>query len=346
LLYVKYILIFLSCVVTNFCSGQTIRFKLYRTKACTTEEKLDSNYSLYKISGNLDTGYSPKGGIVYLPNLGKYRIWALGPLIDTVFNIRDTGLFVFRFKEPDHGQILTGTTDTPPLYSRCDSLLNGYQEYHYENGALEMRGVFKRGYPQDSIALFYNNGKLKSRTIKSRKTVIVTDFDSLGNKLRFYTGENKSFMIYHEYEVTNFYPNGKVKREESLTKYIRRIKVYYPDGSVKSDLSKTKKVAYFPNGQIHFIYKWRDKTEDKKDEWKTFVIDRKEFDNNGILLRSSEYEEWGNIIHQPNIDVNHSDWINSDEKYENGKKVFSIKDMDGKIYRQKYPIFQEGQDDE
>jgi len=341
----KYIWLFLLCVLINLCSGQTIRFKLYRTKACTTDQKLDSNYSLYKIPGNLDTSYRPKGGVVHLPGLGKYGIRTLGPLIETVFNIKDTGLFVFQFKEPDHGLILTGATDTPPLYSRCDSLLNGYQEYYYPNGTLEMRGVFKQGYPQDSIVLFYNNGNLKSRTIKSHKTVTVTDFDNLGNKLRFYTGENKSFMIYHEYQVINFYPNGKIKRQESLMKYIRRIRVYYPDGSVKSDLSKTKKVEYFPNGQIQFIYKWRDMTEHKKDNWKTFVIDRKEFDKNGALLRSSEYQEWGTIIHQPNIDVYHSDWINSDEKYENGKKIFSIKDMDPRIYRQKYPVFQEENDE-
>jgi antitoxin component YwqK of YwqJK toxin-antitoxin module len=294
----------------------------------------------------LDTSYRPIGGVVNLPGPGKYRIWALGSVVDTEFNIIDTGLFVFRFKEPDHGLVETGATDTPPLYSRCDSLLNGYQEYYYPNGALEMRGVFKQGFTQDSIALFYNNGKLKSRTTKSHKTVIVTDFDSLGNRLRFYTGENKSFMEYHDYEVIYFYPSGKIKRKESLTKNIKRIKVYYPDGSIKSYLSKTKKVEYFSNGQIHFIYKWRDRTEEKKDEWKTFAINRKEFDKNGMLLRATKYEEWGTIIYQPNIDVYHADWINRDEKYENGKRVFLIEDMDAKKYREKYPVFQDGTDED
>lgn len=90
--------------------------------------------------------------------------------MDTVFDIRDNGLFVVRYKDPNMGLNITGEADTPPLYSRCDSLLNGYQEYQYPNGTLKMRGTFINGYLKDSIVTFYQNGKMKKKNYKFSKT--------------------------------------------------------------------------------------------------------------------------------------------------------------------------------
>src|SRR5579862_5407649 len=109
------LILFISC--SNICFGQSVRFQLYRTKACSTIEKLDSSYWVYKVGALFDTSYSPKSGIAYLPGPGKYGVSGIGPIVDTVFDIRDTGLFIARLREPDAGLYITGAFDTPPLYT-------------------------------------------------------------------------------------------------------------------------------------------------------------------------------------------------------------------------------------
>src|ERR1700722_8085081 len=98
----KFVAVFVSVFGWGFCFGQGIRFQLYRTGPCTTIEQLDTAYSLFKAPYSIDTGFFPKKGIVYLPHVGKYRIYfADGPFADTTIDIKDTGSFVFRYKEPD-----------------------------------------------------------------------------------------------------------------------------------------------------------------------------------------------------------------------------------------------------
>jgi len=326
----------LFVIVPCFCMGQSVRFQFYRIKACATVEKLDTDYSLYKIPGSLDTDYEPKNGITHLPGPGKYGISAWGPRIDTVFNIKDTGLFVFRFKEPDHGLITTGAVDQPALYSKCDNLLNGYQEYHYPNGTLEMRGVFKGGYPKDSIMFFYRNGKLRSKSLTFPKKIIYSRFDSLGNKLKTGWVEHKSFMTYRDSEDKDFYTDGALKKRDAYLKHFHFIEEYYPDGLLKIKLDKKKRVEYFANRKVHCVYYWKDKTEDRKDEWKTFVIYKRLYDENGILLEYARYQQWGHII-QPKLSISEADWIEQYEKYENGKKVFELEDVDMEEYMKQHP---------
>jgi len=318
-------------------SAQSVRFQFYRTKACTIIEKLDTVYSLYKIPGSVHTDYFPKKGTVYLPGPGTYKIVTRGPLLDTVFNIRDTGLFIFRYREPDHGLYYTGALDTPPLYSHCDTLLDGYQEYHYPGGNLEMRGTFKKGHEKDSIVTFYRNGQIKSRMLRFPKLITVTSFDSLGHKIRYYNGQNKSFMTYIEFDDTEFYTDGKVKKKQSSKNYIKTLEAYYPSGKPKIIHTKRFRTEYYETGLKKITYTWtfkRDHIVHSKD----FTICKTEFDATGQVTRKTVYNEWGtHPVDQPGLAVTYSSWIASLDRFENGKNVFSAKDMDTKEFMKKYP---------
>jgi len=314
-----------------FCTGQGIRFQFYRTKACSTVEKLDTSYSLWKIS-DINSNYQPKAGTVYLPGPGSYGIWAEGPSLDTIFDIRDTGLIVFRFKEPDHGLYNTNAVDTPPLYSRCDTILEGYQEYRYPDGTLEMRGTFKDGYEKDSLVTFYRNGMVKMRMLLPPKTIIITTFDSLGHKTGIEHIEHKSFMTYREYDLTKFYPDGKLKKKASSKKRISRIKEFYSSGLPKLVQSKNKRTEYFSNGLKHIAYTWKHKKSNDITIFKT------EYDTSGQLLQKAVYEEWiSNYVPQPSIKISRSDFIVSIEKYQGGKVIFSVQGIDTAEYLKKYP---------
>lgn len=302
--------------ISTICYGQEVRFQLYLTKACSIVEKLDSSYSLYRIDENLEKGYASKSGTVQLPSPGRYGIYVLsGHVLDTVFDIRDTGLFIARCKEPEEGLYITGTTDTPPLYSRCDSLLNGYQEYHYANGSLKMRGTFRDGYPKDSIITFYPGRKMQKRIVISPKVVLIEVFDEAGNIVRVEHNEHKSFMTYREYRWADFFPNGKIKRKESSINRVVRIEEYYPGGQLKLRQTKRSRLEYYENGQLKVSYSWKNTTEEKNDNWKTYTVYKTEYDDEGRLLQLTVFEDWGYISSQPKLDIERSDWIVKIEKY-------------------------------
>ena len=332
--HVVLILLFTGVFV---CSGQGVRFQFYRTKACTTIEKLDTAYSLYKIPGSIDTDYFPKNGTVYLPGPGRYKIAMIGPLLDTVFNIRDTGLFVFRYTEPDHGLYYTGAVDTPPLYSRCDRLLQGYQEYYYPNGNLQMRGIFKTGYPKDSMVTFYQNGQTKSRMMRYPKVIITTTFDSLGHKLTVYQTQNISFMTYREYTGIVFYPDGTLKKKESSIKHVKRLEEYYANGKPKTRHTKKYRTEYYENGAKKITYTWTYKRNHITHS-RDFTICKTEFDSTGRITRKIVYHQsWSYPVDQPNLATTRSSWIISYDKFERANKVLSVHDMDTEEFMQKYP---------
>jgi hypothetical protein len=308
---------------------------LYRTKACSTVEKLDSTYALYKIGAKLDADYVPKSGIVHLPGPGRYGVFASGPIIDTVFDIRDTGLFIARFKEPDMGLYITGATDTPPLYSRCDSLLNGYQEYKYPNGDLKMQGTFRKGRPKDSIVTFYPGRRMGKRIIISPKIVLIEEFDEAGHKIKIEYNQNKSFMSYWEYRWEEYFPDGEIKRKESLIKGIVRIEEFYPGGQLKLKQTKKDRLEYYEDGKLNVSYSWKN-IKKEKDHWNTYKIYQTKYDQEGKVLQSTIFEDWGYIISQPKLDIEESDWIVKVEKYNKGKMIFSVTDMDTKDYIKKY----------
>ncbi len=332
--HIAFILLVLSSIV---CSGQGVRFQFYRTKACSTIEQLDTAYSLFKIPRVFDTSYTPKAGTVYLPVPGRYGIFSNGPLIDTVLDICDTGFFVFRFKEPDHGLYVTGAFDEPALYSRCDSLLNGYQEYHSPNGDLEMRGTFKGGYRMDSVVTFYPNGQTRKRVMRYPKVIIITEFDSLGHKISVDANQNKSFMTYRESHHEEFYPDGKIKRKESSVKQIKRMKEFYSNGRLKLIQTKNYRTEYYDNSLKKITWTWTYK-RDHVSHSKDFTICKTEYDTAGQISRKTTYYQgWIFLVPQPNLALKRSDWIVSFEKYEGGNKVFLVEDMDTKEFIKKYP---------
>ncbi|MEP6613921.1 MAG: hypothetical protein ABJA76_18590 [Mucilaginibacter sp.] len=320
-----------------YCSAQSVRFQFYRTKACTIIEKLDTAYSLYKIPGSIDTDYFPKKGTCYLPGPGRYKISIIGPLLDTVFNIRDTGLFIFKYTEPDHGLYYTGAVDTPPLYSRCDNLLDGYQEYHYPNGNLEMRGIFRHGDPRDSIVIFYRNGQEKKRTTRYPKIIITKTFDSLGHILSVFQTQNISFMTYREYTNIEFYPNGEVRKKESSVGHVRRLEEYYANGKPKTRHTKKYRIEYYENGSQKITYTWAYK-RGQITHSRDFTICKTEFDSTGRITRKIVYHQsWSNPVDQPNLATTRSSWIISYDKFERANKVLSVHDMDTEEFMQKYP---------
>ncbi len=178
----KHLITFLLVFGSNFCFGQGAKFQLFLTKACTTVEKLDTSYCLRPFS-NSDTVYFPQKGIVYLPAKGKYLInFNAGPIVDSsLIEIRDTGLFILRYKESKIQRYLSGATDTPPVYVMCDSLINGYAEDFYPNGNPKIRGNFDKGRPKDSIVTFYPTGKVEKSINILPKMVNIEEYDSSGN---------------------------------------------------------------------------------------------------------------------------------------------------------------------
>ncbi|MBS1527777.1 MAG: hypothetical protein JST19_19185, partial [Bacteroidetes bacterium] len=99
-----------------------------------------------------------KDTTAYLPGPGKYGLW-LAADQDTVIDIPDTGLFVFRYRYPELYLQETGAVDMPPAYFKCDTLAEGYQEGHYADGRIMIRGNFIDGYAKDSVVSYYENGR-------------------------------------------------------------------------------------------------------------------------------------------------------------------------------------------
>ncbi|MBS1525901.1 MAG: hypothetical protein JST19_09660, partial [Bacteroidetes bacterium] len=58
----------------------------------------------------------------------------------------------------------------------------------------------------------------------------------------------------------------------------------------------------------------------------------------GVVTEKAEYEYWyDNPITQPRLGIKNADWINSFEKFDAGKKVLSVTDMDTNDFLKQYP---------
>ncbi|MDB5146899.1 MAG: hypothetical protein JWQ57_919 [Mucilaginibacter sp.] len=332
---IPFILLLISC--GNFCFGQGARFQFYLTKACGTVEKLDTSYYLMPLN-RPDTGYAPQKGTVYLPAKGKYVIWVTtGPLLDSPFiEIKDTSLFVFRYKEPKIQQYISGAFDSPPIYVRCDSAVNGYAEDFYPNGKIKMRGNFREGYQKDSLVTFYPNGKMERRNTSSSKSTNMEEYDTAGNLIKLRRGQRGSFMTYLEYRSTEFYPNGKVRLKESSIKRVVTIEEFYPNGNLKLKQTKRDRTEYYENGEIKVIYTWRAKKDGSDRRKKDFTICKSEYNNQGQILRSVNFDVWNDSLPQPELDIFKSDKIKSVKEYKDGKETSAIENIYPKEYLDKY----------
>jgi antitoxin component YwqK of YwqJK toxin-antitoxin module len=328
------ILLLISC--GNLCFGQGSRFQFYLTKACSTVEKLDTSYYLMPLN-RLDTGYAPQKGTVYLPAKGKYMILVTtGPLLDSPFiEIKDTSLFIFRYKEPKIQQYISGAFDSPPIYVRCDSAINGYAEDFYPDGKIKMRGSFRKGYQKDSLVTFYPNGKMKRRITSSSKLTNLEEYDTAGNLIKLRQGQRGSFMTYLEYRSTEFYPNGKFKIKESSIKRVTRIDEFYLNGQLKLRQTRKNRTEYYENGVTKTTYTWRGKKDHIDRKRRDFIIYKNEYDNLGQILRFVIFEDQGSYQPQPDLDISKSNMVKIVKEYKNGKVVSTEEDMHPKEYLKK-----------
>ncbi|MFC0513425.1 hypothetical protein ACFFGT_04410 [Mucilaginibacter angelicae] len=286
----------------------------------------------------LDTGYAPKKGTVYLPATGKYVIWVTtGPLLDSPFiEIRDTSLFIFRYKEPKIQQYISGALDSPPIYVRCDSAINGYAEDFYPDGKIKMRGNFREGYQKDSLVTFYPNGKMKRRNTSSSKSTNVEEYDTAGNLIKLRRGQRGSFMTYLEYRSTEFYPNGKVRLKESSLKRVITIEEFYHNGHLKLKQTKKGRTEYYENGAKQVIFTWQGKKTGHDRREKDFTIYKSEYNSQGQIIRSVIFEVWNDSLPQPELDILKSDKIKSVKEYKDGKETSVTEDIYPKEYLEKY----------
>ncbi len=339
----------LSLLFTSLCNGQAYRFRLYRTAACKTTSYLDTDYALYKIPGSIDTDYMPKAGTVYLPGPGRYGlVLNNAPHIDTVFEIRDTGLFVFNYKEPDVGLYYDGNiVDEVPRYKNCDLELQGYFECKYPNGNLRIKGDFINGLAKDSLLFFYDNGQLKSRWRHLRSYAIAEKFDSTGNKVKIFTRENGSFMTYHWRKIIEFFPNGKVKFVASDVDHIRLIKEYYANGQIKIDQTKRHRYEYAENGTrlLSFIWKTKRSELGEKHE-KDFTVKEKVYIPSGEMVMSIVYSCENELTYPPPLKPNKADEIDSITIFKDSRVASKISDISTEKYINQFSSFADGSDDE
>jgi antitoxin component YwqK of YwqJK toxin-antitoxin module len=339
-LVMKLIVLMLCLLFSHICYSQTYRFQLYRTAACKTSSYLDSDYALYKIPGSIDTDYYPKAGTVYLPGPGRYGL-ELGdaPTVDTVFDIRDTGLFVFKYKEPDVGFYYSTAVDDFGRYMSCGKEIQGYFECRYSDGKMKMKGNFVDGVARDSLLTYYSNGQLKTRWRRFKRYHEVEAFDSIGHKEEILTGENGSFMTYHWRKAKEFFPDGKIKLVASNVKHIGLIREYYPNGQIKIEQTTKHRFEFYENGRPKVTYTWKkhiDRVVPPEKGRKDFTVKQTNYDPDGGILQIMIFEVNDVFGLPPKLEIDEYDWVDRLTKYNDGKVVFEIKDMDAKEYLKKY----------
>ncbi|HZY39584.1 MAG TPA: hypothetical protein VFE53_23170 [Mucilaginibacter sp.] len=332
-LNMRFFAVLILVLGSSLSFGQSIRFQLYRTGPCSAKDQLDTAYSLYKAPFSIDTSFLPKKGIVYLPGIGKYKIYFDdGPIVDTTIDIRDTGLFVFRYAEPFVG-LYPGGIDMPPVYASCGKRINGYFQDFYQNGKIKIRGDFVHGYPKDSIVTYYANGALKSKERVFKKETVFETFDSLTHRIKITRRQNGSIISYRWRRSAAFFADGSLKLKESDVNRICKIKEYYLNGRIKIRQTKRRRVEKLENGHKKVVFRWRKKIELFKPREKGIhdnTIHQVAYDENGRILQMAVYEVWDSSVSPPALELEKADWIVSLKKFKDGKEIYSVADVDTK----------------
>jgi len=335
----KYVSVSVLVFGWSLCFGQGVRFQLYRTGPCTTVEKLYTGYYL-ESTDETDTSFYPKNGITYLPGKGRYRIIFepfYGPLANYI-NIKDTGLTVYKYREPDVGRY-EGGVDASPVYRCCGELIDGYFEYYYPNGRLKIRGNFISGHPKDSLTTFYSNGAAEEREHIYKKTITRELFDSLRHKILFGEYQRGPVIIYRWHKTTFFFTDGKVMRKESDKRSIQKVNEYYPNGQIKIEQTTKHRLEFYENGRPKVTYTWKkyiDRVVPPEKGTKDFVVSQTNYDQNGEISQTIIFEVHNVFGLPPKLEFDEYDWIVRLTKYNDGKVVFEIKDMDAKECLEKY----------
>lgn len=323
-------LLFLTTLKT--VSGQGIKFQIKRINPCDIIGKIDS--SDYYLSDNLDSTYYAKSGTVKLPKSGIYNIhfWTYRDINFPKINIKDTGLLVYTFNEP---KIILRSYGMHPrfVYENCGKLINGYDEDYYSNGNIRIRGNFHEGKPKDSIVTFFSNGITEKRLTYLPKEIFIEEFDSTAKLIKVSHNSNKSYYL-TDYNTTEYYTNGKIKRNESSINKLSIIKEYYPDGQLKINQTKKYRNEYFESGNKETTFKWkRKKVKEIKGEYRfEFKIHQTKYNLDGERIEEIVYENWRLLQPQPRLEISNSDWIYKWTKYENNRETIIANEVATKDY--------------
>ena len=76
---------------------------------------------------------------------------------------------------------------------------------------------------KDSLVTFYPNGSTEERILRLPKELFIQEYDSLSRLREVSYNSTKSFFL-TDYKKTEFFTNGKIKREESNIHRLVRIK--------------------------------------------------------------------------------------------------------------------------
>ncbi len=148
-------------------------------------------------------------------------------------------------------------------------------------------------------------------------------------------------MTYWEYRWIEFYPNGKVKSEQSSIKEIIKIDEFYPTGQLRVRQTKNRRIEYYEDGTKSINYNWRGKKDDIEKNAKNFTINKREYDRNGQILLSAIFEDWNYFSSEPKLDISKSDWIINFKKYKDGKEILIVNDIETKEFVKKYSVAEE-----
>jgi hypothetical protein len=320
----------------HFSQGQQVKFQIKRTNPCDTVGKIDSTY--YYLSDSKDSLYHSELGTVALPDTGTYNVHFLTyrDLPISPINIPDTGLTVFTWYEP---KIVLRAYGMHPrsVYESCGILINGYDEDYYDNGKIRIRGNFRDGKPEDSLVTFYANGVTKRRLRYLPKETIIEEYDSLSNLTSVSYNSNKSYYL-TDYKTTEYYLNGRVRRQELSIDKLVLIEEYYPDGQKKVIQTDKRRTEYHQNGSLNIIYTWKRKKQKViPGEYNfDFVVTKKTFNEAGALLEMQVYDYWGLYQPQPRLEFSQSDWINKWSKWKDGKEIIVAENVKTKEYFDKH----------
>ncbi len=316
----------------NSVYGQGVKFQIKRMNPCDRVGKIDS--SDYYLSNNLDSNYYAESGTVKLPKPGIYNVhfWTYREINFPQINIQDTGLFVHTFNEP---KIILRSYGMHPrfVYESCGNLINGYDEDYYSNGNIRIRGNFQEGKPKDSVVTFFSNGITEKRLTFLPKEIFIEEFDTSANLIKVSHNSNKSYYL-TDFNTTEYYTNGKIKRNESNIKRLTIIREFYPNGQLKVIQTKKYRTEYFDNGNKEITFKWkRKKVKEIKGEYRfEFKIHQTKYTINGEIVEEILYEDWRLLQPQPRLEISNSDWIYKWTKYENKKEIIVAKEVATKDY--------------
>jgi len=328
----KFFIAILFLITLKAVYGQEFKFQIARTNPCDRIGKIDS--SDYYLSDNLDSSYYAESGTVKLPKPGVYIVHSLTyPDINfPKINIQDTGLLVYTFHEP---KIIRRASGMHPrfVYENCGKLINGYGEDYYPNGNIRIRGNFQEGKPKDSIVTFFSNGITEKRLTFLPKEIFIEEFDSSSNLIKVSHNSNKSYYL-TDYNTTEYYTNGTIKRNESNIKRLVIIKEFYPNGKLKTIQTKKYRNEYFENGNKEITFTWtRKKVKEIKGEYRfEFKIHKRKYNLKGGKVEEIIYEDWRLLQPQPRLEISNSDWIYKWIRYEDNKEILIANEVATKDY--------------